>query len=90
MEASHAMRNLPIFWHEGMFLRPQHFQAAADRYWTELHETSEQLDHPYYYYGLRTASISEEAIANNQFQIIPCRARLKDGTIINLEIGPGA
>src|SRR6476469_8516675 len=46
-----AMRNLPVFWHEGMFLRPQHFQAA-DRYWSELAEVSQQLDHPYYY-GLR-------------------------------------
>jgi type VI secretion system protein ImpJ len=79
------MRNLPVFWHEGMFLRPQHFQAA-DRYWTELHEVSQQIDHPYYY-GLRTASLSEEAIANNQFQVNACRARMKDGTVINLEIG---
>src|SRR5262245_44706429 len=84
-ERSHPMRNLPVFWHEGMFLRPQHFQAA-DRYWSELHEVSQQLDHPYYY-GLRTASLSEEAIANNQFQINACRARMKDGTVINLEIG---
>src|SRR5262245_2564135 len=79
------MRNLPVFWHEGMFLRPQHFQAA-DRYWSEVHEVSQQLDHPYYY-GLRTASLSEEALANNQFQINSCRARMKDGTIINLEVG---
>jgi type VI secretion system protein ImpJ len=79
------MRNLPVFWHEGMFLRPQHFQAA-DRYWSELNEVSQQLDHPYYY-GLRAASISEEALANNQFQVNSCRARMKDGTIINLEIG---
>ena len=52
------MRNLPIFWHVGMFLRPQHFQAA-DRYWSELTEVSQQFDHPYYY-GLRSASFSEE------------------------------
>lgn len=79
------MRNLPIFWHEGMFLRPQHFQAA-DRYWSELAEVSQQFDHPYYY-GLRAASFSEEAVANNQFQMNSCKARLKDGTLINLEVG---
>lgn len=79
------MRNLPVFWHEGMFLRPQHFQAA-DRYWTEINEVSQQLDHPYYY-GLRAASLSEEAIANNQFQLNSCRARMRDGTVVNLEIG---
>jgi len=79
------MRNLPVFWHEGMFLRPQHFQAA-DRYWTEVAEVSQQIDHPYYY-GLRSLLLSAEAIGNNQFQINTCRARLKDGTIVNLELG---
>jgi type VI secretion system protein ImpJ len=79
------MRNLPVFWHEGMFLRPQNFQAA-DRYWSELAEVAQQLDHPYYY-GLRAASLSEEAIANNQFQMNSCRARMKDGTVVHLEVG---
>src|SRR5687768_17154382 len=79
------MRNLPVLWQEGMFLRPQHFQAA-ERYWTELIESSEQFDHPYYY-GLRSLSLSREAISNNQFQINSCRARMRDGTIINLEVG---
>ncbi|MEX2176515.1 MAG: type VI secretion system baseplate subunit TssK [Pirellulaceae bacterium] len=79
------MRNLPVFWHEGMFLRPQHFQAA-ERYWSELNEVSQQIDHPYYY-GLRGVSLSEEALANNQFQMNSCRARMKDGTLVNLEVG---
>lgn len=79
------MRHLPVLWHEGMFLRPQHFQAA-DRYWTELVALGQQLDHPYYY-GLRSASLSEEAIANHQFQLNSCRARMRDGTILDLEVG---
>ena len=37
------MRNQPVYWYEGMFLRPQHFQAA-ERYWTEVNDVSEQLD----------------------------------------------
>ncbi|WP_254509839.1 type VI secretion system baseplate subunit TssK [Anatilimnocola floriformis] len=79
------MRNQPVYWYEGMFLRPQHFQAA-ERYWTEVNDVSEQIDHPYYY-GLRTLSISRPAIANNQFQVTQLQARLKDGTIVHLEAG---
>jgi type VI secretion system protein ImpJ len=79
------MRNQPVYWYEGMFLRPQHFQAA-ERYWNEMIEISEQIDHPYYY-GLRSASISKTAIANNQFQVTQLQARMKDGTIVHLEAG---
>jgi type VI secretion system protein ImpJ len=79
------MRNQPVYWSEGMFLRPQHFQAA-ERYWNELLDVSVQIDHPYYY-GLRSIAISRPAIANNQFQVTLLQARLKDGTIVNLEAG---
>jgi len=50
------MYNLPVHWSEGLFLQPHHLQAA-DRYWTETLQTSEQWDHPYYY-GLRTLDFS--------------------------------
>lgn len=79
------MRNLPVNWSEGMFLRPHHFQAA-DRYWTEVHETSTQCDRPYAY-GLRAVSFSEQAIRNHQFQLDSCLARMRDGTLVSLEIG---
>ena len=79
------MRNLPVHWFEGMFLRPQHFQAA-ERYWTEVLQTSEQWDHPYNY-GLRSIALSSEAIANFQIDLTACKARLKDGTLVVLEAG---
>lgn len=79
------MRNLPVHWYEGLFLRPQHFQAA-DRYWTELVQTSEQWDHPYNY-GLTTLEYSKEALANHQFQIHSLKARMPDGTLVSLESG---
>src|SRR5688572_28048231 len=34
-EALPSMKNLPVHWSEGMFLRPHHFQAA-DRHWAEM------------------------------------------------------
>jgi type VI secretion system protein ImpJ len=79
------MRNLPVHWYEGLFLRPQHFQAA-DRYWTELVQTSEQWDHPYNY-GLTTLEYSKEALANHQFQVHSLKARMPDGTLVTLESG---
>ncbi len=79
------MRNLPVHWSEGMFLRPHQFQAA-ERYWTEALQTSEQWDHAYNY-GLRRIELSEEAISNYQFQLEVCRARMADGTLISLDVG---
>jgi len=79
------MSHLPVHWHEGMFLRPQHFQAA-DRYWTETLEQSEHWDHEYNY-GLRSVEISPEAVANFQVQLTVCQARMRDGTLISLAPG---
>jgi type VI secretion system protein ImpJ len=80
------MRNLPVHWSEGLFLRPHHFQAA-DRYWTELLQIDQQWDHQYHY-GIRRLDLSEEAIANYQFQVNACQARMCDGTLVSID--PGA
>ena len=61
------MRNRPVHWHEGMFLRPQHFQAA-DRHWEELIAISSQWDNAYNY-GLRSIELSPEALANYHVQL---------------------
>ena len=68
-----------------MFLRPQHFQAA-DRYWQEQIDTSERWDHQYNY-GLRSIEFSGEALANYQFELASCQARLRDGTLVSIEPG---
>ncbi len=82
-----AMNSLPIHWSEGMFLRPHHFQAA-DRYWTESIHRNTLWDHPYHY-GLYSLEFSREAIANYQFELTCCEARLRDGTIVTVEGGSG-
>ena len=79
------MKNLPVQWSEGMFLRPHHMQAA-DRYWNEWLEISNGWDHPYNY-GLQSIALSKEAIANYQVELTQCHARLRDGTLIT--IAPG-
>lgn len=79
------MRNLPVHWHEGLFVRPHHFQAA-DRYWTEYIHTSEMWDHPYHY-GVRVLEFSKEALANYQFDVQRLQARMRDGTLVSLDLG---
>ena len=79
------MRNLPIHWYEGMFLRPQHFQAA-ERYWSERLTTSQQWENQYNY-GLCHLDLSRESLANSQVQIAACQARMRDGTLLSIEVG---
>ncbi len=78
------MRHLPINWHEGLFLRPQHFQSA-ERHWNELVSKSEQWDHPCHY-GLKSIAFSHEAIANYKFELQQISARLCDGTLVELGV----
>jgi type VI secretion system protein ImpJ len=81
------MRNLPVHWSEGLFLRPHHFQTA-DRHWAEVVDTSERWDHQYNY-GIRVLELSEDAIGNHQVQVNVCHARMKDGTLVSLDAGQG-
>src|SRR5262249_23313237 len=76
------MRNLPVNWHEGLFLRPQHFQAA-ERHWGELQSTSERWDHPCNY-GVASIEFNKDAVANYKFQVHRLSARLRDGTLIEI------
>jgi len=74
------MRNLPVHWFEGMFLRPQHFQAS-DRYWHELVAGNLRC-HNAYNYGLRSCDVSTEAVENQQFELRSCEAILRDGSLV--------
>ncbi|MDX1947856.1 MAG: type VI secretion system baseplate subunit TssK [Pirellulaceae bacterium] len=79
------MRNPPVNWYEGLFLRPHHFQAS-ERNWAETLQTSEQWDHPYNY-GLVALDFSREALGNHQFEVRELKARLRDGTLVSLAFG---
>jgi type VI secretion system protein ImpJ len=79
------MRNPPVSWYEGLFLRPHHFQAA-DRHWSDQLATSEQWDHPHHY-GLVALDFSRDALGNHQFEVRVLKARLRDGTLVALEFG---
>lgn len=79
------MQHLPVHWYEGAFLRPQHFQAS-DRFWSDSLRVAGQFDNPHNY-GLVAIDFSREALANHQFELRRLRARMRDGTLIDLQIG---
>ncbi|MCA9192388.1 MAG: type VI secretion system baseplate subunit TssK [Planctomycetales bacterium] len=74
------MRNPAVNWSEGMFLRPQHFQAA-ERYWAERLSHNIDFCTPFSY-GLQRVVISSEALANGCLELSGLRARWQDGTIL--------
>src|SRR5262245_21033296 len=72
----------PVHWHEGMFLRPHHFQAAQ-RHTQYLTHLGEKWDH-YYNWGLCSADIDLDALANHRLVVHGLRARLRDGSLVSI------
>ena len=70
----------PIFWFQGLFLQPQHFQALERRNETRLWETLQSC-RPYPW-GIRELAVNAEALLNDQFVLSACRAVFPDGTSV--------
>jgi type VI secretion system protein ImpJ len=76
------MSDPAIHWHEGMFLRPHHLQAAT-RYVTQSGGLGDKWD-MHYNWGLRAIDLDAAALANHRLVISGLRARLRDGTLISI------
>src|SRR5262249_43628112 len=76
------MTTRAVHWHEGMFIRPQHFQTAQ-RYWAHLVDRNERWD-VHYNWGLREVELDLAALANSRAVVPPPRARLRDGTLVSV------
>lgn len=76
------MSQQAVHWHEGMFLRPQHFQASERhvRHWTGLNS---RLD-MHYNWGLRKIDLDLDALANHRVQVNAIEARMRDGSLISV------
>jgi type VI secretion system protein ImpJ len=79
------MNPRPIHWHEGMFLRPHHFQAAQ-RLQFHLSGLVSKWD-THFNWGLRSIDIDQDALANYRLEIRSLKARLSDGTMISVPEG---
>jgi type VI secretion system protein ImpJ len=71
-----------VHWYEGMFLRPQHFQALQ-RHWAHLASRGEKWD-LHYNWGVREIDLDLEALANYRLVVRSLQARLRDGTLLAL------
>ncbi|MFH1138314.1 MAG: type VI secretion system baseplate subunit TssK [Pseudomonadota bacterium] len=70
----------PIYWREGMLLRPQHFQLQ-DRFHEALVHYLFSL-HQKYYWGIDSLEINRDALQNQTLSIDSCRMVSPDGAVI--------
>src|ERR1051325_6262305 len=72
----------PVNWHEGMFLRPHHFQVA-ERYRAQQANLNGKWD-CHYNWGLRDIELNLEGLSNYRLEVLSLHARLRDGTLISI------
>ncbi len=77
------MTSPPVHWHEGMFLRPPHFQTAQ-RPWSHLVTTNAKWNQ-HYNWGLRSLELDLDALANYRCVVRSLEARLRDGTVVVID-----
>lgn len=71
-----------VHWHEGMFLRPHHFQAA-DRHQLEVASRQARWD-VHHNWGVRRLEFERDALTNYRFALRALEARLPDGSTLVL------
>src|SRR4051812_45954590 len=74
------MTTRAVHWHEGMFLRPHHFQAAQ-RHLAQLETRGQKWD-VHYNWGLRSIELDLDALANYRCVVRGVQARLRDGSAV--------
>lgn len=76
------MTHRPVHWHEGMFMGPQHLQAA------QRHEANQRRLYSRaaqrYNWGLQSLRLNTTALANHRFEALTLTAFLRDGTCVDL------
>ncbi len=76
------MAHRPVHWHEGMFLRPHHFQAAA-RHADEAAARSARLDQ-HHGWGWRRCNIDADALGAFRLVVRSAEARFRAGAVVTL------
>ncbi len=73
----------PIFWGQGMFLQPQHFQQQ-DRYHEARLRHYVQWLQPFCW-GVKSLRLNETALQNFRFEVERCEFVTMDGTLIRFQ-----
>ncbi|QDV13334.1 hypothetical protein CA51_32220 [Rosistilla oblonga] len=72
--------NAPVHWHEGMFLRPQHFQISERNIHDQIRDNVQWNRH--FSWGLRRFRLDPTALANNRIVVSELALRMRDGTLV--------
>lgn len=72
----------PIYWHEGLFLRPQHLQQQDLFHEGKLHDFVSSLSP--YFWGVKAVAINQSALQNQIFDLESCEIFFQDGAIVKL------
>lgn len=75
----HPLR--PIFWHQGLFLQPQHFQHS-DLFWQTKQAELSSLMSPYPW-GIIRLELDKAALSTSQLRLIRLKAVMRDGSLIH-------
>ena len=75
----HSLR--PIFWHQGLFLQPQHFQYN-DLFWQTKQAEVLSLMSPYPW-GIIKLDVDEAALSTFQLRLLKLKAVMRDGSLIH-------
>jgi type VI secretion system protein ImpJ len=73
----------PIFWGQGMFLQPQHFQQQDGYHEARLRCYLHWLLP--FCWGVKTLAINETALRNFMFEIEPCELVTWGGTLVRFQ-----
>ncbi len=72
----------PIYWHQGLFLKPQHFQYMQAYQQQESLILKENLEP--YFWGLSKVSIDKKELLNEVFVLRDLEVVFMDGTVVKL------
>lgn len=72
----------PIYWHQGLFLKPHHFQYLQ-AYSTESNNTRQENKTPYAW-GVSKFSVDKKELLTKNFVIEELEIVFVDGTVVNL------
>jgi len=74
----------PIFWHQGMFLQPHHFQQS-EKYISHQIDTLKQNMAPWMW-GFINLDVAEEAVQAKRIKLHAAELFLEDGTYIEIDL----
>ncbi len=70
----------PLYWRQGLFLTPQHFQQQ-DLFHQGQRQYLWQLEQPFGW-GIRTLAIREDGLAANTLDVLRCELITRDGLLV--------